>query len=158
MTVPCQSPLMSCAKRAPAPNASKASNNVRYFKARLCHDARRVRHDLATTDARLIRLANEKRLTTDVAFARQSLLALSLGVTTLGRHGASKAEVKTVGRFLLNSTLSALVRKTALTRTSGGNRPWARLIHNEQQPNTSGILRESFATLGSEIEDASRPG
>jgi len=48
---------------------------------------------MATTDARLIRLADEKRLTTDVAFARQSLLALSLGVTALGRHGASKAEV-----------------------------------------------------------------
>jgi hypothetical protein len=45
-----------------------------------------------------------------VAFARQSLLALSLGVTTLGRHGASKAEVEAVGRFLLNATLSALVR------------------------------------------------
>jgi len=65
---------------------------------------------MATTDARLIRMANQKRLTTDVAFARQSLLALSLGVTTLGRHGASKAEVEAVGRFLLNATLSALVR------------------------------------------------
>jgi AcrR family transcriptional regulator len=65
---------------------------------------------MATTDARLIRLANEKRLTTDVAFARQSLLALSLGVTTLGRHGASKAEVKAVGRFLLDATLSAIVK------------------------------------------------
>jgi AcrR family transcriptional regulator len=65
---------------------------------------------MATTNARLIRLADEKRLTTDVAFARQSLLALSLGVTALGRHGASKAEVKAVGRFLLDATLSALVR------------------------------------------------
>jgi AcrR family transcriptional regulator len=65
---------------------------------------------MATTNARLIRLADERRLTTDVAFARQSLLALSLGVTALGRHGASKAEVKAVGRFLLDATLSALVR------------------------------------------------
>ena len=65
---------------------------------------------MATTDARLIRLADEKRLMTEVAFARQSLLALSLGVTALGRHGASKAEVKAVGRFLLDATLSALVR------------------------------------------------
>jgi AcrR family transcriptional regulator len=64
---------------------------------------------MATTDARLIRLADEKRLTTDVAFARQSLLALSLGVTALGRHGASKAEVKAVGRFLLDAALRALV-------------------------------------------------
>ena len=65
---------------------------------------------MATTNARLIRLADEKRLTTDVAFARQSLLALSLGVTALGKHGASKEEVKAVGRFLLDVTLSALVR------------------------------------------------
>jgi AcrR family transcriptional regulator len=65
---------------------------------------------MATTDARLVRLAHAKRLTTDVAFARQSLLALSLGVTALGRHGASKAEVKAIGRFLLNATLRALVR------------------------------------------------
>jgi AcrR family transcriptional regulator len=65
---------------------------------------------MATTNARLIRLADEKRLTTDVAFARQSLLALSLGVTALGRHGPSKTEVKAVGRFLLDATLSALVR------------------------------------------------
>ena len=65
---------------------------------------------MAATDARLIRLADEKRLTTDVAFARQSLLALSLGVTALGSHGASKAEVKAVSRFLLDAALSALVR------------------------------------------------
>jgi AcrR family transcriptional regulator len=64
----------------------------------------------ARTNARLIRLADEKRLTTDVAFARQSLLALSHGVTALVRQGASKAEVKAVGRFLLDATLSALVR------------------------------------------------
>jgi AcrR family transcriptional regulator len=65
---------------------------------------------MATTDARLIRLADEKRLATDAEFARQALLALSLGVTALGRHGASKAEVKAVGRFLLDAALSALVR------------------------------------------------
>jgi hypothetical protein len=65
---------------------------------------------MATTDGRLIRLADEKRLTTDVAFARQSLLALSLGVTALVRHGAPKAEVKAVGRFLLDAALSTLVR------------------------------------------------
>jgi hypothetical protein len=45
-----------------------------------------------------------------VAFARQSLLALSLGVTALGSHSASKAEVKAVSRFLLDAALSALVR------------------------------------------------
>jgi hypothetical protein len=65
---------------------------------------------MARTNARLIRLADEKRLTTDVAFARQSLLALSHGVTALVRQSASKAEVKAVGRFLLDATLSALVR------------------------------------------------
>jgi AcrR family transcriptional regulator len=65
---------------------------------------------MATTNDRLIRLADEKRLTTDVAFARQSLLALSLGVTALTRHSTSKAAVKAVGRFLLDATLSALVR------------------------------------------------
>ncbi len=65
---------------------------------------------MATTNARLIRLADEKRLTADVAFARQSLLALSLGVTALTRHSTSKEEVKAVGRFLLAATLSALVR------------------------------------------------
>lgn len=65
---------------------------------------------MATTDARLIRLADEKRLKTDVAFARQSLLALALGVTAIGRHRTPKAEVKAVGRFLLDATLSALVR------------------------------------------------
>jgi len=65
---------------------------------------------MTTTNARLVRLADEKHLTTDVAFARQSLLALSLGVTALGRHGTSKAEVKAVGRFLLDATLNSLVR------------------------------------------------
>jgi AcrR family transcriptional regulator len=65
---------------------------------------------LARTDARLIRLASEGRLTTDVQFARRSLLALSNGVTALWTQGASKAEVEAVGRFLLNATLSALVR------------------------------------------------
>jgi hypothetical protein len=65
---------------------------------------------MARTDARLIRLADEKRLTTDVEFARQSILALAHGVTALGRQGASTAEVKAVGHFLLDATLSALVR------------------------------------------------
>jgi hypothetical protein len=37
------------------------------------------------------------------------LLALSHGVTTLWTQGASKVEVKAVGRFLLDATLSALV-------------------------------------------------
>jgi hypothetical protein len=40
--------------------------------------------------------------------------ALSHDVTALGRQGASKAELKAVGRFLLNATLSALVRPAAL--------------------------------------------
>ena len=62
------------------------------------------------TDARLIRLANEGRLTTDVPFARRSLLALSNGVTALWTQGASKAEVEAVGLFLLNATLGVLVR------------------------------------------------
>ena len=65
---------------------------------------------MATTHARLIRLADEGRLTTDVQFARQSLLALSQGVSALERQGASNAEVKAVGRFLLDATLSAFVR------------------------------------------------
>lgn len=65
---------------------------------------------MATTNARLIRLADEKRLTTDVAFARQSVLALSLGVPALGSRGTSKEEVKAVGRFLLDATLSAIAR------------------------------------------------
>ena len=69
---------------------------------------------MATTDARLIRLADEGRLATDVAFARRSLLALSNGVTALWAQGASKAEVKAVGRFLLDATLSALVRTKRL--------------------------------------------
>src|SRR5580692_1050090 len=55
---------------------------------------------MATTDARLTRLAAEGRLATDVEFARRSLLALSNGVTALRRQGASDAEVKAVGRFL----------------------------------------------------------
>jgi hypothetical protein len=38
---------------------------------------------MATTDARLTRLADEGRLATDVKFARRSLLALSNGVTAL---------------------------------------------------------------------------
>ena len=62
------------------------------------------------TEARLIRLANEGRLVTDVPFARRSLLALSNGVTALWTQGASKAEVEAVGLFLLNATLCALVR------------------------------------------------
>ncbi len=65
---------------------------------------------MATTDARLMRLAHEGRLLTDVEFARRSLLALSNGVTALWTQGASRAEVEAVGRFLLNATLSALVR------------------------------------------------
>src|SRR5580692_1485989 len=62
------------------------------------------------TDARLIRLANEGRLTTDVPFARRSLLALSNGVTALWTQGASKAEVEAAGLFLLDATLCVLVR------------------------------------------------
>jgi hypothetical protein len=68
---------------------------------------------IATTDARLIRLADEKRLMIDVAFARQSLLALSLGVTTLGRAWCLEGGVKAVGRFFLDATLSAFVRINA---------------------------------------------
>ena len=65
---------------------------------------------LERTDARLIRLAKEGRLTTDVPFARRSLLALSNGVTALWTQGASKAEVEEVGLFLLDATLGVLVR------------------------------------------------
>ena len=65
---------------------------------------------MATTDARLTRLAAEDRLTTDVQFARRSLLALSNGVTALWAQGVSRTETKAVGRFLLDATLSALVR------------------------------------------------
>ena len=64
------------------------------------------------TDARLIRLANEGRLTTDVPFARRSLLALSNGVTALWTQGASKAQIEAVGLFLLNATLCVLVRES----------------------------------------------
>jgi AcrR family transcriptional regulator len=69
---------------------------------------------MARTNARLNRLADEGRLGTDVKFARQSLLALSNGVTALWTQGASKAEVEAVGRFLLEATLSALVRSKRL--------------------------------------------
>jgi AcrR family transcriptional regulator len=69
---------------------------------------------MATTDARLTRLADEGRLVTDVEFARRSLLALSNGVTALWAQGASKAEVEAVGRFLLDAALSALVRDKRL--------------------------------------------
>jgi hypothetical protein len=65
---------------------------------------------MATTDARLTRLAAEGRLATDVEFARRSLMALSNGVTALWAQGASKTEIKAVGRFLLDATLSALLR------------------------------------------------
>jgi len=65
---------------------------------------------MGTTDARLTRLADEGRLATDVKFARRSLLALSNGVTALWAQGASKTEIEAVGRFLLDATLSALVR------------------------------------------------
>jgi hypothetical protein len=49
---------------------------------------------MARTNARLIRLANEGPLATDVQFARRLLMALSNGVTTLWTQGASKAEVE----------------------------------------------------------------
>lgn len=65
---------------------------------------------MATTTARLARLASEDRLVTDVAVARRCLLALSTGVTALWTQGASKAEVETVGRLLLDATLKALIR------------------------------------------------
>lgn len=65
---------------------------------------------MATTDERLARLANEGRLSTDVAFARSAMLALANGVTALWAQGASKLEVEEVGRFLLQATLRALVR------------------------------------------------
>lgn len=64
---------------------------------------------MATTDARLTRLAAEGRLATDVEFARRSLLALSNGVTALWAQGGSKREIKAVGRFLLDATLNALI-------------------------------------------------
>ena len=81
----------------------------RLIMQRVGHNPQIVDAAMATTDARLIRLAEEGRLATNVAFARRSLLALSNGVTTLWAQGASKAEVKAVGRFLLDATLSALV-------------------------------------------------
>jgi AcrR family transcriptional regulator len=65
---------------------------------------------MATTDARLTRLAAKGRLVTDVEFARRSLLALSNGVTALWAQGVSKKEIKAIGRFLLDATLTALVR------------------------------------------------
>jgi hypothetical protein len=69
---------------------------------------------MATTDARLTRLAAEGRLATDVEFARRSLLALSNGVTALWAQGVPKREIKAIGRFLLDATLSALVRAKRL--------------------------------------------
>ncbi len=65
---------------------------------------------MATTAACLARLASEDRLVTDVASACQCLLALSTGVTALWTQGASKVEVQTVGRLLLDATLNALIR------------------------------------------------
>jgi len=70
---------------------------------------------MATTTARLARLASEDRLVTDVALACRCLLALSTGVTALWTQGASKVEVETVGRLLLDATLNALIRKPRLT-------------------------------------------
>lgn len=64
---------------------------------------------MATTDARLARLANEGRLRTDVAFAHSALLALANGVTSLWAQGISRREIEEVGHFLLKATLEALV-------------------------------------------------
>jgi AcrR family transcriptional regulator len=64
---------------------------------------------MATTKARLVRLANQGRLVKSVEFASRSLLALSNGVTALWTQGATRAEVEAVGSFLLDATLRALI-------------------------------------------------
>jgi AcrR family transcriptional regulator len=64
---------------------------------------------MATTQARLVRLANQGRLIKSVKFASHSLLALSNGVTVLRTQGATRAEVEAVGHFLLDATMRALI-------------------------------------------------
>jgi AcrR family transcriptional regulator len=64
---------------------------------------------MATTEARLKRLAAQGRLSTDVPFARRSLLALANGVAGLATQGVPIAEVESIGAFLLRAALRALI-------------------------------------------------
>ena len=64
---------------------------------------------MATTEARLKRLVAQGRLSTDVPFARRSLLALANGVAGLATQGVPTAEVEAIGAFLLQTTLRALI-------------------------------------------------
>jgi AcrR family transcriptional regulator len=66
---------------------------------------------MASTNVRLTRLAEQGRLRTEVVFARRAMMALSNGVTSLCAQGASNLEVQEVGRFMLQATLKALVRR-----------------------------------------------
>ncbi len=65
---------------------------------------------MATTDARLERLADEGRLVTDLSFARSALLVVSTGVGALSTQTMPRAEAEQVARFALRTTLEGLVR------------------------------------------------
>lgn len=64
---------------------------------------------MGTTDSRLARLAAEGRLKTTIAFARNALLAVANGVTTLATQGVARQDVEAVGQLLQKSVLSKLV-------------------------------------------------
>ena len=72
---------------------------------------------MATTDARLVRLAHDGRLVTDLGFARSALLVVSTGVGALSTHEGNRSDAEQVARFLLRTTLDALVRPR---RRTGG--------------------------------------
>jgi AcrR family transcriptional regulator len=64
---------------------------------------------MATTDTRLLRLAAEGRLRTDIKLARSALMAVANGVTMLATQGIDRHEIEEVGRFMQTIVLSALV-------------------------------------------------
>lgn len=65
---------------------------------------------------RLLHLEGEGRLTVEVNFALQALMAVSNGVAMLRAQGANDADVRASGRFVFESTLAAMVRNKSAAR------------------------------------------
>lgn len=88
----------------------------RLLGLRLVDDPELLRAASDWCRGRLAQLDAAGRLTVDVDFALQALLAVSNGVAMLRAQGASDADVRQSGRFVFETTLAGLVRSKSLTR------------------------------------------
>ena len=76
---------------------------------RLGENPEAIRMAMASTEKHLERLSQIGALKVDVTFARNALLAVALGVTSKTVHIAERSDPEAIGRFLMKSTLDALM-------------------------------------------------